>query len=54
MQPPSRFNLNGDTPYKPGNPLEPQLPPLIGNYKRGTLLIAVSNGHNVEDWAIRG
>ena len=36
-----------------GIPLEPQLPPHVGNDDGGTRLVAVPNGNNAEDWAIR-
>jgi hypothetical protein len=36
-----------------GNPLQPLLPLQIGNYFGGTRLIAVPNGKNAKDWAIR-
>ncbi len=36
-----------------GKPLEPLLPLHRGNYYEGTRLIAVPNGKNAKDWAIR-
>jgi len=55
LKPPSGqfyLELGCNIPCCSGNPLEPRLPPCNGNIIRGTRLIAVPNGNNVEDWAI--